>query len=112
MKMNRYLTFKNINVTIGKLYGNESIPNLIKERDTYNVDVIVNDKYVDLNNEFTINVDFTVSYGTIEKVIPAIRKRDLYYLNTAKETISKERILNNLMEQEFIKYIIVKNLRK
>ena len=110
--MNRFITFKNVDIFIGSLYKDEVIPNSIKERDTYNVDVIINDKYVNLNNEFTINVDFTVSYGTIEKVIPAIRKRDLYYLNTTKETISKERILNNLMEQEFIKYIIVKNLRK
>ena len=73
-------------------------------------DIVVSDVYANLDNEYSITVDVTVSYGTIETVL-GIRKRDLYYLNTAKQTLSKEQILDGLMKQDFIKYIIISSLR-
>ena len=108
--MNRFVTFKDVNVKIGQLYKNEKIENHIRTYKPYNVDIIVSDVYANLNNEYSITADVTVSYGTIETVL-GIRKRDLYYLNTSKQTISKEQILSKLMEQEFIKFIVVSNLR-
>ncbi len=108
--MKRFITFKDVNIKIGELYKNERIKNHIRTTEPYNVDIIVSDVYANLKNEYSITVDCTLSYGTIEKVL-GIRKRDLYYLNTSKQTISKEQILSKLMEQEFIKFIVISNLR-
>lgn len=108
--MNRFITFKNINIKIGELYKNERIKNHIRTTEPYNVDITITDINTNLKNEYLITVDCTLSYGTIEKVL-GIHKRDLYYLNTAKQTLSKEQILNGLMKQEFIKYIIISSLR-
>ena len=102
--MKRFITFKDVNIKIGELYKNERIT------EPYDVNIIVSDVYANLKNEYSITVDCTLSYGTIEKVL-GIRKRDLYYLNTSKQTISKEQILSKLMEQEFIKFIVISNLR-
>ena len=108
--MNRFVTFKDVNIKIGQSYKNEKIENHIRTYKPYNVDIVVSDVYANLNNEYSITADVTVSYGTIETVL-GIRKRDLYYLNTSKQTISKEQILSKLMEQEFIKFIVISNLR-
>lgn len=108
--MNRFVTFKDVNIKIGQLYKNEKIENHIRTYKPYNVDIIVSDVYANLNNEYSITADITVSYGTIETVL-GVRKRDLYYLNTAKQTLSKEQILDGLMKQDFIKYIIISSLR-
>ena len=108
--MNRFVTFKDVNIKIGQLYKNEKIKNHIRTYKPYNVDIIVSDVYTNLKNEYSITADVTVSYGTIETVL-GVRKRDLYYLNTAKQTLSKEQILDGLMKQDFIKYIVISSLR-
>lgn len=49
--------------------------------------------------------DIVLSYGTIEKNL-GIHKKDLYYLFSEKETITKAEILHELLESGYIEDII------
>lgn len=108
--MNKFLVFKDVDLKIGKLHGNRNVPNKIVINDfMYNIKIYVNDKYVDLHNDAYVNIDVTISYGTLEKVLD-ISKRDLYYLFSSKETVSKQVILDKLLEQKFLETVLLDNV--
>lgn len=107
--MNKFLSFKDVTIPIDddildypqefchdKPY--DSI--LIKVKDLYSS---YNPKS-DTNTNYIV-CDIVLSYGTIERQL-GISKRDLYYLFSEKETITKAEILHKLLESGYIEDVI------
>ena len=76
-----------------------------------NIDIEVNKKYFNLQNECIIECDLKSTYGMIGYLLN-IPFGDLYYLFSEKQTITKEEILHRLIEEEVIKDIVLNNLKE
>lgn len=110
--MNRILTFKDVKLNLGHIKGNKAVVNRITENYALsNIDIEVTSKYFNLQNECIIECDLKSTYGMIGYLLN-IPFRDLYYLFSEKQTVTKEEILHRLIEEDIIKDIILNNLKE
>ena len=110
--MNRILTFKDVKLNIGHLGDNKDVEKKIVERYALSsIDIVVYKRYYNLQNECIVECDLKVTYGMIGYLLD-IPFRDLYYLFSEKQTVTKEEILHRLIEEDILKDIILNNLKE
>lgn len=110
--MNRTLTFKDVKLNIGHIEKNKDVVNRITENYALsNINIVVSKKYFNLRNECIVECDLKATYGMIGYLLN-IPFRDLYYLFSEKQTVTKEEILHRLIEEDIIKDIILNNLKE
>lgn len=107
--MNRFLSFKDVSLPI-----DDDVVDCPQEfcHDKPYDSILIKAKYLrttyNSNSDTITNYivcDIVMSYGTIERQL-GISKRDLYYLFSEKETITKAEILHKLLESGYIEDII------
>lgn len=110
--MNRTLTFKDVKLNIGYLESNKDVKERIIETYAFSsIDIEVSRKYFNLQNECIVECDLKSTYGMIGYLLN-IPFRDLYYLFSEKQTVTKEEILHRLIEEDILKDIILNNLKE
>ena len=110
--MNRTLTFKDVKLNIGYLGDNKDVEKKIVENYAFSsISINVSRKYFNLQNECIVECDLKSTYGMIGYLLD-IPFRDLYYLFSEKQTVTKEEILHRLIEEDILKDIILNNLKE
>lgn len=106
--MNSFMKIGNLEIDLGTV--NIDVPFVITHNKPYdNIEISVNKKYFTMKDNLPqchVICDIRISYGTIESLL-GLHKRDLYYIYTPLQTISRKEIELGLANSHVIKKMIV-----
>ena len=107
--MNRKLVYKNIMINLGHIDVNEVLDDIVKNFEQSSIKIqIINRRYEEYNCYVECNIE--VTYKMVTYLLKDISFRDMYYLFSKQQTVTKEEILHRLIERDIIKDLILRKV--